>query len=129
MGLADSGFTKPQASAERFLLQCEKTTGVTPMQVTTDKEAALYPAMKKVFPEAFHRDVKYKNNNIEADHRGIKSRYKAMKGFKNSFSALRFCTVLEKIRQHFSMRNKTRSERRHLISSKIQHFGEIFIAS
>ena len=32
---------RDRGAAERFLLQCEKTTGVTPMQVTTDKEAAL----------------------------------------------------------------------------------------
>ena len=120
---------RDQAAAERFLLQCEKTTGLTPVQVTTDKEAALYPAMETVFPEAFHRDVKYKNNVIEADHRGIKSRYNVMKSFKNPFSALRFCTIFDELRQHFRMKNKTRSERRGLMPSKIQQFAEIFMAS
>jgi len=58
---------------------------------------------------------------IEQDHRGIKSRYKSMKGFKNPFCALKFCTVFEAIRQFFRMKNKTRSERRGLIASRIQN--------
>jgi len=85
---------RDQAAAEKFLRQCEKTTGVTPIQITTDKEAALYAAIAKVFPKALHRDVKYKNKNIESDHCGIKSRYRVMRGFKNPFSALIFCTIL-----------------------------------
>ncbi len=35
--------------------------------------------------------------------RGIKTRYKPMKGFKNIFCALIFCTVFEEIRQFFRM--------------------------
>jgi len=38
--------------------------------------------------------------NIKQDHRGIKSRYKVIKGFKNTFSALIFCTAFEEIRQY-----------------------------
>ena len=43
-----------QSDAEEFLSQCEETTGITLMQITSDKEAALYPAIAKVFPESNH---------------------------------------------------------------------------
>jgi len=42
------------------------------------------------------------NNIIEQDHRGIKSRYKVMKGVKSIFCASIFCTTFEEIRQCFS---------------------------
>jgi len=115
-----------QTAAEAFFAQCHETTGVTPVQFTTDKEPALYPALKQVFGDVTrHRDVKYKNNGIEQDHRGIKSRYHVMKGFKNIFCALIFCTVFEEIRQFFCMKNKTRAERRREIPCKIQALSEM----
>ncbi len=63
------------------------------------------------------------NNVIEQNHRGIKSRYKVMKGFKNIFCALIFCTAFEEIRQLFRMKNKTRSERRGMFSPKFQEMN------
>ena len=110
--------------------QAENTTGVTPDQITTDKEPALYPAIDNVFGNGTkHRDNKYRNNCIEQDHRGIKSRYKVMKGFKDIFCALKFCTVFEEIRQFFRMKHKTRSERRELILSRIKGFNDLFLAN
>jgi len=115
---------RDQAAAEAFFKQAINTTDVTPEQITTDKEPALYPAIKDVFGNnTKHRDSKYMNNRIEQDHRGIKSRYKIMKGFKNPFSALIFCTAFEEIRQFFRMKNKTRGERHKLISPRINEFG------
>jgi len=115
-----------QPAAEAFFTQCHETTLVTPSQLTTDKEPALYPAIKQVFGEAtHHRDVKYKNNGIEQDHRGIKSRYHVMKGFKNIFCALIFCTVFEEIRQFFRMTNKSRADRRREIPFKMQQYNEM----
>ncbi len=120
--------TRDQAAAERFFKQAEETTGVTPSQITTDKEKALYPAIINVFgSNAKHRDSKYMNNCIEQDHRGIKSRYKPMKGFKNIFSALIFCTAFEEVRQLFRMKNKTRSERREIIMPKIHELKSLFM--
>ena len=111
---------RDQAAAEAFFIQAKNMTGITPNQITTDKEPALYPALKKVFGKTtYHRDSKYKNNCIEQDHRPIKTRLSVMKGFKNIFSALIFCTVFEEIRQFFRMKNKTRSERRRLILPRI----------
>lgn len=120
--------TRDQEAAERFFKQAEKTTGITPEQITTDKEKALYPAIKNLFnSNTKHRDSKYMNNCIEQDHRGIKSRYRPMKGFKNIFCALTFCTAFEEIRQLFQMKNKTRSERREIILSKIHEFKSCFM--
>jgi putative transposase len=119
-----------QAAAEAFFEQAEKTTGITPEQITTDKEPALYPAIKNVFGnKTKHRDSKYMNNIIEQDHRGIKSRYKVMKGFKNIFCALIFCTVFEEIRQFFRMKGKTRAERRRVIPFKICEFDNLMMAA
>ena len=69
------------------------------------------------------------NNVIEQSHRGIKSRYKVMKGFKNIFCALIFCTAFEEIRQFFRMKNKTRAKRRSIISSRINGFNELFFTA
>ncbi len=107
-----------QAAAEVFFEQAINTA---------DKEPALYSAIKNIFGDKTkHRDSKYMNNKIEQDHRSIKSRYKVMKGFKNIFSALIFCTVFEEIRQCFRMKNKTRAECRKTLPSKIKEFNELF---
>ncbi len=117
---------REQEAAENFFSQAENTTGVTPDQITTDKEPALYPAIANVFGAATkHRDSKYMNNRIEQNHRGIKSRYNVMKGFKSCFSALTFCTAFEESRQFFRMKNKSRSERRKMIATRIQQFSEL----
>jgi transposase-like protein len=109
-----------------FFRQAQNTTGIMPEQITTDKEPALYPAIKNVFGNnTKHRDSKYMNNMIEQDHRGIKSRCGVMKGFKNIFCALKFCTAFEEIRQFFRMKNKTRAERRGMIAPKITGFNEL----
>ena len=106
---------RDQAAAETFFNQAKTTTGITPNQITTDKEPALYPALKNVFGKStHHHDSKYKNNCIEQEQRPI-TRLRVMKGFKNIFSALIFCTVFEEIRQFSRMKNKTHSERRKLI--------------
>ena len=121
---------KDQAAAEAFFEQAQNTTGITPEQITTDKEKALYPAIKNVFAnKTNHRDSKYMNNVIEQNHRGIKSRCRVMKGFKNIFCALTFCTAFEEIRQFFRMKNKTRAKRRNIIASKISGFNELFVAT
>ena len=118
---------RDQTAAETFFKQAQKTTGVVPEQITTDKEPALYGAIKKVFgDQTKHRDSKYMNNRIEQNHRGIKSRYQVMKGFKDSWCAMIFCHVFEEIRQFFRMKDKTRAERRKIIASRIQQFNELF---
>ena len=117
---------RDQAAAEAFFNQAAKTTGIYLEHITTDKEPALYLAIENVFLDyTTHRDNKYMNNRIEQDHRGIKSRYGVMKGFKDIFCALRFCTVFEEIRQFFRMKNKTRAEKRQLFMSRFQAFHQL----
>ena len=117
---------RDQTAAEAFFKQAINTTGVTPEQITTDKEPALYPAIANVFGSTTkHRDSKYMNNRLEQHHRGIKSRYKVMKGFKCFFCALIFCTAFEEIQQFFRMSNKTRGERRQRIAPRIKKFNEL----
>lgn len=54
-----------QAAAEAFFKQAQNTVGVTPAQITTDKEPVLYPAIETIFGIATkHRDSKYMNNVI-----------------------------------------------------------------
>ncbi len=117
---------RDQEAAEAFFKQAAKTAGVYPEQITTDKEPALYPAIENVFGDyTTHRDSKYMNNPLEQDHRGIKSRTEPMKGFKDIFCALRFCTVFEEIRQFFRMKNKTRAEKRRIFAPRFQTFNQL----
>jgi transposase-like protein len=68
--------------AERFFQQSQKTTDCVPDQVTTDKEPALYSAIKNSIPaKTKHRDSKYMKNIIASHHRVTKSRLSIMKGF------------------------------------------------
>ncbi len=117
---------RDQTAAERFFQQAQKTTGVIPAQITADKEPALYPAIEKVFPaDTKHHDSQYMNNTLESDHRVTKSRLSIMKGFKNIFSALKFCTAFEEIRQFFRMKNKTRAQHRAIFTSKLNDYQKI----
>jgi len=117
---------RDQKAAEDFFTQAAKTTGVYPEKITTDKEPALSSAIDNVFGDyTDHRDNKFMNNRLEQDHRGIKSRFKVMKGFKDIFCALTFCTAFEEIRQFFRMKNKTRAEKRGLFTSKLREFNQM----
>ena len=105
------------------------TTEVTPIQITTDKEAALYQEIENIFPDTKYIDSKYKNNVIKQNHRGIKSRYKVMKGLKDQFSALIFCTAFEQIKQFDRAENKTRADRRGLIVPKFKEFDDLLASA
>jgi len=96
--------------------------------MTTDKGLVLYPEMKNVFGnKARYRGSQYINNRIERDHRAIKSRLKMMKGFKNIFSVLKFCTIYKEIRQFFCMKDSTCSEYFGVIMFKIQDFSNLAV--
>ena len=119
---------RDQAAAESFFEQSAKTCGIYPYMITTDKEPALYPAIKNTFGDyTDHRDNKFMNNRLEQDHRGPKSRIDVMKGFKNIFNAQIFCTVFEEIRQFFRMKNKTRSEKRRIFAPRFRDFNQLDI--
>jgi transposase-like protein len=117
---------RDKEAAKRFFKNCIKTTGVTPFQITTDKEPAFPDAIKNVLgDDVKHRDSRYMNNRMEQNHRGIKSGTHVMKGFKDSWCAMIFCHAFEEIRQFFYMPNKTTAEKRRLFASKFQEFTEI----
>jgi putative transposase len=98
-------------AAERFLKQAIETTGITPECVTTGGLDSYPRAIKQSCGEkAQHRTSRYMNNRIEQDHRGIKSRYKPMLGFKTVESASAFCPLCDEVRQHFKCRNVMKEE-------------------
>ncbi len=93
------------AAAEAFFKQAVETVGHKPSQLTSDKPAAYPKAIRKQLGRKVeHRTTKYLNNPLEADHRGIKSRYKPMKGFKSFESAARFCRAYDEQRNWFRYR-------------------------
>ncbi len=71
-----------------------------------------------------HRTCKYLNNRLESHHCQTKSRLSPMKGFKNIFSALIFCTTFEEVHQFFRMPSP-RSQGIGPNVSKIQKFFHI----
>ncbi len=118
--------TRDTQAAKRFFKQCVKTTGITPAQITTDKEPALATAIKEVFgKETKHRDVKYMNNVMEQSHRGIKSRWRARKGSSNTWNAMIFCHVFEEFQNLFRRKNKPLSQHRRIMASKFNNYLQL----
>jgi len=113
--------TPDKAAAEVFFKQCEHATGILPHKMITDREKAFPGAIKRAFGEKVkHCDVRYLNNRIEQDHRHIKSRVRAMKGFKSSWCAMIFCHVFEEIKYFFRTPNKSLAQHRGIIASKFK---------
>jgi len=91
--------TRDQEAAEALFRSAVAVTGTTPDKVTTDKHASYPPALDEVFCDDLeHRTSKYLNNHLEQDHRGIKGRYRSMRGFKNFDAAHRFCRAFDEVR-------------------------------
>ena len=102
---------RDMAAAQRFFTQALDTAGHAPAQVTTDGHDAYPRAIRETLgPGVHHRTSRYKNNQIEQDHRGIKQRYYPMRGFGSFLSAARFCSAFEEQRQYFRAANQ-RGER------------------
>ncbi|MBS0640780.1 MAG: DDE-type integrase/transposase/recombinase, partial [Proteobacteria bacterium] len=56
---------------------------ITPARVTTDGHNSYLRADRsELGKHARHRTNRYLNNRLEQDHRGIKGRYRPMRGFK-----------------------------------------------
>jgi transposase-like protein len=75
------------AAARRFFERAVGTTRCTPTEVVTDRAAASPVVLEELLPAAWHRTDRYANNHIEADHGRLKSRLRAMRGFKRDRSA------------------------------------------
>jgi putative transposase len=90
---------RDKKAAKRFFAKAIGTQGL-PEKITIDKSGSNKSALKSInlflalcslmigFPlKIFIRDVKYLNNVVEQDHRGIKRIIKPMMGFKSFKSA------------------------------------------
>jgi putative transposase len=91
--------TRDMAAAKAFLRSARSVTQVEPEQVTTDGHTSYPKAVAdELGTDVDHRTSQYKNNVIEQDHRGVKGRYRSMRGFKNFDAAHRFCRAFDEIR-------------------------------
>src|SRR4051794_8397966 len=77
------------AAAQAFFRSAQAVTGMSPNRVTTDGHDSYPRAIRTTLGKGVrHRTSAYLNNRLEQDHRGIKGRYRPMRGFKCPRSAL-----------------------------------------
>jgi transposase-like protein len=92
---------RDMAAAKALFRSAKAVTGITPDRVTTDGHDSYPRAIRiKLGRRVRHRTSRYLNNKLEQDHRGIKGRYRPMRGFKCPRSAARFCQGHDELR-HF----------------------------
>jgi transposase-like protein len=71
----------------------------SPRHVTTDGYGSYPRAIRSTLGRrVVHRSSAYKNNRLEQDHRGVKSRIRCMRGFRSFGSAERFCRSYDELR-------------------------------
>lgn len=82
-------------------------TGRTPDRVTTDRHDSYPRAIRTELGKGVrHRTTQYLNNRIEQYHRGIKGRYRPMRGFMCPRSAARFCRGYDELRNFLRPRSR-----------------------
>jgi hypothetical protein len=86
----------------------------TPTEASHQRQGILLPwrHRKSAGQKVEHHSGQYRNNRLEQDHRGVKGRYKVMRGFKNPESAERFCQAYDEVRNFFSWRRWHKDRRR-----------------
>lgn len=95
------------AAAKAFFRSAKAVTGVTPDRVTTDGHDSYLRAIRAELGRGVrHRTSRYLNNRLEQDHRGIKGRYRPMRGFKCPRSAARFCRGHDELRSFLRLRSR-----------------------
>src|ERR671921_1194304 len=98
---------RDMAAAKAFFRSAEAATGVTPDQVTTDGHDGYPRAIRTELGKGVrHRTSRYLNNRLEQDHRGLKGRYRPMRGFKCPRSAARFCRGHDELRDFLRPRSR-----------------------
>ena len=98
---------RDMAAAQAFFRSAKAVTGVTPDRVTTDGHDSYPRAIRTELGKAVrHRTSAYLNNRLEQDHRGIKGRYRPMRGFKCPRSAARFCRGHDELRNFLRLRSR-----------------------
>jgi transposase-like protein len=100
---------RDMAAAKAFFRSAQTVTGVTPKRVTTDGHDSYPRAIRtELGPQVRHRTNRYRNNGLdglEQDHRGLKGRYRPMRGFKCPRSAARFCQGYDELRNYLRPRS------------------------
>jgi len=92
-------------AARRFFVQAIDMVAHRPERVTTGGHASHPRASREMAGERLeHRCNQSLNNRLEQDHRGIKERYRPMRGFGSLVSASRFCRAFDELRDHFRTR-------------------------
>jgi transposase-like protein len=98
---------RDMAAAKAFFRSAKAVTGSTPDRVTTDGHDSYPRAIRTALgKEVRHRTSRYLNNRLEQDHRGIKGRYRPMRGFKCPRSASRFCRAYDELRNFLRLRSR-----------------------
>jgi putative transposase len=93
-------------AAQVFFRSAQAVTETTPDRVTTDGRDSYPRAIRtELGIHVRHRTSRYRNNGLEHDHRGLKGRYRPMRGFKCSRSAARFCRGHDELRNHLRPRS------------------------
>lgn len=94
-------------AAKAFFRSAKAVTGRTPDRVTTDGHDSYPRAIRtELGRKVRHRTSRYLNNRIEQDHRGIKGRYRSMRGFKCPRAAARFCKGYDELRHLLRPRSR-----------------------
>ena len=92
-------------AARAFFRSAKAVTGVTPDRVTTDGHDSYPRAIRTELGKAVrHRTSRYLSSRLEQHHRGLKGRYRPMRGFKSPRSAARFCRAYDELRNYFQPR-------------------------
>src|SRR4051812_17027050 len=74
---------RDMAAAQACFRSAKAVTGITPDRVTTDGHDSYPRAIRTTLgQDVRHRTSASLNNRLEQDHRGIKGRYRPMRGFK-----------------------------------------------
>ncbi len=98
---------RPERTAQAFFRSAQAVTGVTPDRVTTDGHDSYPRAIRTELGKCVrHRCSRYLNNRLEQDHRGIKGRYRPMRGFKCPQSAARFCRAYDELHNFLRLRSR-----------------------
>jgi transposase-like protein len=98
---------RDMAAAEAFFRSAQAVTGVTPDRVTTDGHDSYPRAIRSELGKGVrHRTSRYLNNRLEQDHRGLKGRYRPMRGFKCPRSAAQFCRSHDELRNFLRLRSR-----------------------
>ncbi len=94
-------------AAKAFFRSAKIVTGITPDRVTTDGHDSYPCAIRTGLGKGVrHRTSRYLDNRLEQDHRGLKGRYRPMRGFKCPRSAARFCRAYDELRNYLRPRTR-----------------------